>query len=244
MAFTSIALFNMLRNPLNAVPTFVVHLLQTHVSVKRIEDFLEEGEGMSTFTKLTPVPDWVSSLKRGDEPSSEPTRIGFENATLVWNSGARNESTKGTRQDGTDLAATRSLASSESVVFELSNLTIDFPIGKLSVVSGPTGAGKTAILIGLLGEMDVIEGKTFLPKHRSQVDGATGLRNAVAYAAQTPWLQQKSIKDNILFGEELNEERYEATVEACALRTDFDILEDGDLTEIGDKGVSDEYCHS
>jgi ABC-type multidrug transport system fused ATPase/permease subunit len=44
-----------------------------------------------------------------------------------------------------------------------------------------------------------------------------GLRNSVAYAAQTPWLQQKSIKDNILFGEEYDEARYEATIEACAL---------------------------
>lgn len=181
------------------------------------------------------VPDWVSSLKHDDVPSTGPKKIGFEGATLKWNSGKQDAPTNGavpaTDNDNTSTG-------SEPAVFELTNLTIDFPIGKLSVVSGPTGAGKTAILVGLLGEMDVVEGKTFLPKHRSEVDSATGLRNSVSYSAQTPWLQQKSIKENILFGELLDQERYDAVVEACALRTDFDILEDGDATEIGDKGVS------
>lgn len=66
----------------------------------------------------------------------------------------------------------------------------------------------------------------------------------MAYCSQTPWLQQKSIKDNILFGEEFNEERYEATLEACALVPDLEMLEDGDQTEIGAKGVSPrQYTH-
>ena len=103
------------------------------------------------------------------------------------------------------------------LVFNLSNLSIDFPIGKLTVVAGPTGAGKTAILVALLGEMELLEGESWLPKDTTQVDTDTRLRNSVAYAAQTPWLQQKSIKDNILFNEEFDEDRYEATLDACAL---------------------------
>jgi ABC-type transport system involved in cytochrome bd biosynthesis fused ATPase/permease subunit len=105
----------------------------------------------------------------------------------------------------------------EPPVFNLSNLNVDFPIGKLSVVTGPTGSGKTACLTALLGEMELLEGKSYLPKNPTAVDESTGLRNSVAYGAQTPWLQQKSIKENILFGEELDQERYEATLEACAL---------------------------
>lgn len=106
---------------------------------------------------------------------------------------------------------------SAPTVFNLSDLNITFPVGKLSVVTGPTGSGKTAILTALLGEMELLDGKTFLPKYPTQVDEATGLRNSIAYAAQTPWLQQKSIKDNILFGESYDEERYEDVLEACAL---------------------------
>ena len=101
--------------------------------------------------------------------------------------------------------------------FYLSQLSVEFPVGKLSIVTGPTGSGKSAVLVALLGEMDLLEGQSFLPKDINTVDPATGLRNSVSYAAQTPWLQQKTIKDNILFGEPYDEERYEATLEACAL---------------------------
>ena len=61
---------------------------------------------------------------------------------------------------------------------------------------------------------------------------------SVSYAAQSPWLQHQSIKDNILFGSQLDEERYDEVVEACALIPDFEALDDGDRTEIGTRGVN------
>jgi ABC-type multidrug transport system fused ATPase/permease subunit len=204
----------MLRTPLNAVPMFIVWFLQAGVSVKRTQDYFAEGE----------VPDWVSSLKRHDDGPQKDTKIGFKKATFKWNAGvqdepeAKNGAAAPPAIEITDAdAAPQDDESIESVVFELADITINFPTGKLSVVSGPTGAGKTAILIGLLGEMDLIEGESFLPKYPSQIDPTTGLRNSCAYAAQTPWLQQQSIKENILFGEPLDEERYQNVVDACAL---------------------------
>jgi ABC-type multidrug transport system fused ATPase/permease subunit len=204
------------------------------------------------------VPDWVSSLKRRPETVSGSKKIGFKGATLKWNSGKPAE-VKAVDAKPADKSITKikraffgrpaptpepteaiDTAPSEPV-FQLADLSVDFPTGKLSVVSGPTGSGKTAILIGLLGEMELVTGHSYLPKQTTQVDKETGLRNSVAYAAQTPWLQQKSIKDNILFGEEFDEKRYEDTLEACALVPDLEILEDGDQTEIGAKGVGPRF---
>ncbi|WVQ85985.1 hypothetical protein IAT38_008153 [Cryptococcus sp. DSM 104549] len=246
VAFTAISLFSMLRMPLNVIPTYVVIILQSLVSVKRIEDFLAEDE----------VPDWVSSLKRTAEYSDEPSRIGFENATFRWNTGKQTvagdavspptapappaspqRSTATSDATAVDPAATQD-DTDDDHYFTLSGLTANIPIGKLTVITGPTGAGKSAMLTALLGEMELLEGKSFLPKNTTQVDPETGLRNSVAYAAQTPWLQQLSIKDNILFGEKYDEARYEMVLEACALNPDLDMLEDGDQTEIGAKGVS------
>ena len=62
--------------------------------------------------------------------------------------------------------------------------------------------------------------------------------HVISFAAQSPWLRHQSIKDNILFGYPLDEARYDAVVECCALKPDLEILEDGDATEIGARGVS------
>jgi ABC-type multidrug transport system fused ATPase/permease subunit len=212
---------------------------------------------LTLWIRLILVPDWVSSLKRKPETESESRKIGFTKATLQWNTGKQAETkpadkpkdkslTKIKRaffgrpppDTSTEGSETTAVESTPEPVFQLADLNVDFPTGKLSVVSGPTGSGKTAVLTGLLGEMELIEGHSYLPKQPTQVDPQTGLRNSVAYAAQTPWLQQKSIKDNILFGEGFDEKRYEDTLDACALVPDLDILEDGDQTEIGAKGVS------
>ncbi|CCA77686.1 related to multidrug resistance protein, partial [Serendipita indica DSM 11827] len=127
--------------------------------------------------------------------------------------------------------------------FELQDINIIFPTGKLSLVTGPTASGKSALLMALLGEMTPVEQGAskpvnFLPKHPTQLDQGTGLRNSVAYCAQTPWLEHLTIRDNILFGSPFEKARYDQVIEQCALKPDLDILEDGDMTEIGARGVS------
>lgn len=86
--------------------------------------------------------------------------------------------------------------------------------------------------MALLGELTLLEGRLILSKDTSKVN-EHGLMQALSYSAQTPWLRHQSIKDNILFGYPYDEERYNEVIECCALRTDLDILEDGDDTEIG-----------
>lgn len=55
---------------------------------------------------------------------------------------------------------------------------------------------------------------------------------------QTPWIQNKSIRDNILFNSKLDKARYIRTIEACQLERDLEILPAGDSTEIGEKGIN------
>lgn len=61
------------------------------------------------------------------------------------------------------------------------------------------------------------------------------MQGSVAYVAQQAWIQNASLRDNILFGKPLDEDRYNFILDACALRPDLDILPAGDATEIGEK---------
>lgn len=80
-------------------------------------------------------------------------------------------------------------------------------------------------------------GRIIMSKNASNID-EHGNMHTVSYTAQTPWLVNDSIRQNILFGFPWDEERYRQVLECCALNQDMEILEDGDATEIGAKGIS------
>ena len=60
----------------------------------------------------------------------------------------------------------------------------------------------------------------------------------VAYVSQQAWIQNATVKDNILFGKKLNSKLYDKCLSGCALESDLEILPGGDMTEIGEKVLS------
>uniref|UniRef100_A0AAY4E1J1 Multidrug resistance-associated protein 4 n=1 Tax=Denticeps clupeoides TaxID=299321 RepID=A0AAY4E1J1_9TELE len=107
----------------------------------------------------------------------------------------------------------------------LQNLTFTVKPGQLLAVIGPVGAGKSSLLSSILGE---------LPKDK----GVMKISGELAYAAQQPWVFPGTIRSNILFGKDIQPQRYERVVKACALKRDLELLPDGDLTVIGDRGAT------
>ena len=97
--------------------------------------------------------------------------------------------------------------------------------GKLVAVVGAVGCGKSTLLSALLGEA-------------KRECGAVRLRGRVAYASQEAWIQNLSLRDNVLFGAEHEAEFYESVLDACALRPDLELLPAGDETEIGERGIN------
>ena len=63
-------------------------------------------------------------------------------------------------------------------------------------------------------------------------------QGSVAYVPQQAWIQNATLRENILFGKEYNEHRYNSVIEACALKPDLEILPGGDQIEIGEKGIN------
>ncbi|GAA5820282.1 hypothetical protein JCM11251_005555 [Rhodosporidiobolus azoricus] len=221
-AFTALALFNMVRAPLTMLPTSITQLLQTYVSIQRLEQFFGEPE----------VEGWVSAFRPEHSSSIEAhdgSKVAIENGTFAY----------GEEATGT-IAAPAEPAEGDEPKFELRDVSVSFPDGELSLVCGATGSGKSSLFLALLGEMTCQSGTISLPKATvgAPLDPSTGLYNGVAYASQLPWLQHASIKNNILFGAPYDKERYEAVIEACALETDLAMFDAGDETEIGEKGIS------
>lgn len=87
--------------------------------------------------------------------------------------------------------------------------------------------------------MKIIDGEIFVPNvNSSNFRDNTTFHDGIAYVSQTSWLLNATIRDNILFGENYDAERYMKTLEDCALIRDLKLLDGGDLTEIGEKGIN------
>uniref|UniRef100_A0A674EFY1 Cystic fibrosis transmembrane conductance regulator n=1 Tax=Salmo trutta TaxID=8032 RepID=A0A674EFY1_SALTR len=107
----------------------------------------------------------------------------------------------------------------------LQNLSLTVKSEQLVAVIGPVGAGKSSLLSTILGE---------LPHDK----GVLKVKGQLTYASQQPWVFPGTIRSNILFGKELHPQKYEKVLRACALKRDMELLPDGDLTLIGDRGAT------
>ncbi|KAH9523860.1 Multidrug resistance-associated protein 1 [Bulinus truncatus] len=107
----------------------------------------------------------------------------------------------------------------------LKNITLTVPKGQLVAIVGQVGSGKSSLISAILGDME---------KRR----GTIARKGTLAYVPQQAWIQNATVRDNILFGKSFRERKYKTVVAACELERDFSILTAGDQTEIGEKGIN------
>ncbi|KAF9938627.1 hypothetical protein BGZ67_010647 [Mortierella alpina] len=109
--------------------------------------------------------------------------------------------------------------------FGLKNIDLKIPRGQLVAIVGAVGSGKSSLLNALVGEM-------------RKTSGSMEYGGTIGYCPQSAWIQNATVKDNILFGLPLDETRYKKVIKDCALERDIQILPDGDQTEIGERGIN------
>lgn len=114
---------------------------------------------------------------------------------------------------------------SETYPSTLKNINMHVNKNSLIAIVGTVGAGKSSLIQALLGEMENLSG------HVNTV-------GSIAYVSQQAWIQNASLRDNILFGSPMNRRRYDQVITACALKPDIQMLPGGDATEIGEKGIN------
>ena len=181
-------------------------------------DALDAWVSINRIEKYLDAPEKVNCTVPSDA-------VSFENASVAWPSDSQEE---------------------DADRFILRDINLRFPNKELSVISGKTGSGKSLLLAAILGEVDKISGTIKVPKGPSLRDrfdykatkGNWIIDSAIAFVAQIPWIENASIKDNILFGLPFDAGRYRSVLSVCALQKDLEMLPDGEMTDIGANGIN------
>ncbi|XP_038137298.1 multidrug resistance-associated protein 5 [Cyprinodon tularosa] len=250
-AFTVVAVFNSMTFALKVTPLAVRSLSEGSVAVRR-------------FQRLFMMEDREMILDKTEDPSNT---VEFLDATLAWEkarppavksnlppkrrSGIQRvlrreklslfiptDDNKGNRDgpNGQSLLTNMEQESPQSTISStqsirpplhktLHRINLQIKRGSLVGICGSVGSGKSSLLSALLGQMTLVEGRV----------AACG---GFAYVSQHAWILNDSLKENILFGNEFDSDRYGAVLEACCLLQDLAELPYGDMTEIGERGAN------
>ncbi|KAJ7675294.1 hypothetical protein B0H17DRAFT_1207802 [Mycena rosella] len=204
IVFSTIPVFDTLRNQLHSANYRIIQFIDAKVSLDRINAFLHNTELLDAFT----------DAKGAVEAQEESPDIGFRDASFTWSNDSDGSATP----------------SPDRFALRIDDELL-FKRGCINLVLGPTGSGKTSLLMALLGEMHFTPAS---PSSWYNLPRAGG----VAYAAQESWVLNETIRANILFGAEYDEERYRKVLYQCALQRDLELFEAGDQSEVGEKGLT------
>lgn len=227
--FASLALFNILIRPLNAYPWVINGMVEGMVSLRRVEKFLR-GETIQRAESRR--------RRRGDASVASTSR---SNSVAAMDH-ASNDGIGGTHDAALCVAClegsfnfvakkaddtSSSSAASPLPPHALSSLSLHIRAGEIVVVHGVVGSGKSSLLQALLGEL--------LPASRSCVRRVV---SPVAFVAQEVWLPHATLRDVILFHSPYSAARYNAVLDACALRPDLAEMPGGEFSEVGESGLN------
>ncbi|XP_050431302.1 ATP-binding cassette sub-family C member Sur-like isoform X2 [Adelges cooleyi] len=224
--FSSLALSNQLTVPLFIFPITVPIIIAAIVSTRRIEEFMALPEITPNIKHLKLRLNKNNKRKPTPTVSWSKSDVNVSNITELIPEENRNAK----KEIENDVCisindATFSWPNSKVPILVIDNLNIEE--GKLTIVTGKVGSGKTSLLLALLGEMNCLFGEVDFKK------GTT-----IAFVSQKTWLLNASVLENIVFGDKYNKSRFKRVIDACALGPDIDILPDKERTVIGERGIA------
>ncbi|RYH11025.1 ATP-binding cassette domain-containing protein, partial [archaeon] len=257
-AFTAISLFNLMQFPFVFLPLGLSQYSQSIVSSQRLVQFFAADELKGYVTR-------GEGTEEGDN-GDKSVVISITNATMGWTSdkemdnmdmlkasisvttvagakgGNRGEGKdkgggagKGGRGTGYEMVPRDIEAGKKGEgdsttplnrsIETLRNINISIKKGELVAIVGSVGSGKSSLLSCILGELIPIQGNV-------------KIQGDIAYCDQRPWILNDTVQNNILFGKEYEESKFDEAIYASCLEDDITILPGGLQTQIGEKGIN------
>jgi ABC-type multidrug transport system ATPase subunit len=233
--FSSLALFNSLRLPLNLLPLVIGQTIDGWASMKRIQEYLMAEEqdddvkwdyeakkaveiNSADFTwERTPTQDAEGQVGMPPgKPQGKPNGKATKKKNLKPSKDSEHTAAIGDESSST---------LTEKEPFQLRGIDLTLGRNELVAIIGGVGSGKSSLLAALAGDMRKTNGEVIIGASR-------------AFCPQYAWIQNATVKDNILFGKEMDRVWYSKVIEACALQPDLEMLPNGDMTEIGERGIT------
>ncbi|KAF9913827.1 hypothetical protein BX616_009512 [Lobosporangium transversale] len=228
--FVSLALFGLLSKPISWMDHLLSDTTSILVSTDRIQHFLlsEELENNSCNNQSSSQ----HQIPGRDEPHL--AAISVSNGVFSWSklnlpSSPSQQGALRTIQDDENENAPllqQGEPTQAPIVPTLRDINFALEVGSLTAVVGRVGQGKSSLISALIGDMYQDQGT------------CVHMNGSVAYVSQEAWVMNSSIQDNILFGQPLNQARYDRVLSACSLLQDLEVFPAGDQTEVGERGIS------
>ncbi|GKT41790.1 ABC transporter atnG [Colletotrichum spaethianum] len=217
-AFTSIALIALLTTPVVSFIQLLPMVVQSFACFERIQDFCNYSHNAEKNDEQDITPSLQDTQSRAEIGLISLTSDGTKSLTSL-------------PQDHIVSWHGQSFGWQKEQTL-LHNLTVRIQRGAVTVVVGPVGSGKSTFLNAVLGEL------ISTSSNQKPVPEKWYKRDAMAYCSQTPWLENGTIRQNILGVSSYNQKWYDTVVYACGLEADLRALQKGDYTLVGSKGVN------
>jgi ATP-binding cassette, subfamily C (CFTR/MRP), member 4 len=235
IVFSTMSLIHVLRISIGKnLFYFIETFPEVLVSVRRMRDFMELPE-------MTSPP----------SSSSSSQRVLLENASFAWGlpDGIVKETTTkdedhSKRPANIEMGQVKKMKTNNTQATVLRDVSMKLADGDLVIVSGSTGCGKTALLKGILGEIPCVQGVVERTKRVAVVRALslslshTHTHTLHMQVQQEPWIMAGTLRENIVWSSRFDQKKYDEILKRCQLDEDIATLSDGDLTEIGEKGVN------